>query len=105
MNQKTIKNSKNPTTTNLTSPIRPSPETMARTVTKTSETKNDTTAESFKPKPSAVLFDNIALKSSDMNIIAKIKTINNTANASNIFLESFLSFKSELPIILLFVLA
>jgi hypothetical protein len=72
---------------------------MASTVTKTSETKNDTTAEPFKPRPEDVLVDNISKNDGNMNIVDRIRIINNTVNDNNIFLESFLSFKSELPII------
>ena len=72
---------------------------MASTVTKTSETKNDTTAESFKPNPVEVLVDNVSKNDGTMNIIDTIRIINNTVNDNKIFLESFLSFKSEFPII------
>jgi hypothetical protein len=71
---------------------------MASTATKTSETKKDTTDESFKPRPAEVLVDIICKKDGKMNITDRVRTINSTINDNNIFLESSLSFESELPI-------
>ena len=50
---------------------------MASRATKTSETKKDTTAESFKPRPAEVLVDIICKKDGKMNITDRVRTINN----------------------------
>ncbi len=97
INQKTIKNRKNAARTNWTSPRRPSPETIARIDTKIIETKNETTAELFKPKPEEVTVDSISKNDGKINIADKKRIINNIVNNNKIFLESFLSFKSEFP--------
>lgn len=69
-------------------------------VSKINVTKNEITADSFKSMPGEKPVDIISIKDGDNNITDNVKIEINTVKAISIFLESFLSFKSELLVII-----
>lgn len=95
-----IKKTKKAGNTNWISPIKPSPDTMVNTSSKTIVTKNDIIAEPFNPKPESKL--SVKTSTNDgKNKKVKIKRINNRdVKAIKIFLDSFLSLISLSSIIL-----
>lgn len=93
-----IKNRKKAINTNCISPNKPSPDAIVKVVSRTNVTKNDMTAESLSPIPEAKSADKISIKDGNTKKIETPIIKNNTANAIKIFLDSFLSLRSDFPI-------